>query len=88
MSKEKSIKTIILNSLQNVNKLLTKNKKITSKKFKIKNNEIFDSLNYVTFVVEVNKNFKLKFKKDPKLFNQDVFKDSEHLIKYLTKQIK
>tara|TARA_Y100000389_G_C17465880_1_gene525491 strand:+ start:3403 stop:3669 length:267 start_codon:yes stop_codon:yes gene_type:complete len=88
MSKEKLIKTIILNSLQNVNKLLAKNKKITSKKFKIKNNEIFDSLNYVTFVVEVNRNFKLKFKKDPKLFNQDVFKDSEHLIKYLTKQIK
>jgi hypothetical protein len=88
MSKEKSIKTIILNSLQNVNKLLTKNKKITSKKFKIKNNEIFDSLNYVTFVVEVNKNFKLKFKKDPKLFNQDVFKDSEHLTKYLINQIK
>ena len=88
MSKEKLIEIIILNSLRNVNKLLPKNRKITSKKFKIKNNQIFDSLNYITFLVEVNKNFKLKFKKDTRLFNQDVFKDSEHLIKYLTKQIK
>ena len=87
MSKEKFIKTIILNSLKNVNKLLSKNKKITSKKFKIKNNVIFDSLNYVTFIVEVNKSFRLKFKRDPKLFNQDIFKDSEDLAKYLIKII-
>ena len=88
MSKKKIIEDIIYNSLQNVNKLLPKNNKINKDKFEIKNNKLFDSLNYVTFLVHVNKNFKLKFKKDPKLFNQDIFKDSEHLIRYLLKKIK
>ena len=83
MSKQKLIESIIFNSLQNVNKLLPKNKKIKSKKFKIKNNSVFDSLNYVTLIVEINKNFKLTFKKDPKLFNQDVFKDSTDILKFL-----
>tara|TARA_B100000035_G_C20702278_1_gene423169 strand:- start:306 stop:572 length:267 start_codon:yes stop_codon:yes gene_type:complete len=85
MSKEKLINEIILNSLQNVNKLLSKNKRIKGKKFKIKDNNSFDSLNYVTFLVEVNKRYKLKFKKDPKLFNQEVFKNSEELCLFLSK---
>ena len=85
MSKKKEIDTIISNSIDNLNKLLSNNKKIKYNKFKIKNNKIFDSLNYVTFIVELSKNFKLKFKKDPNLFNQDIFKDSEDLSKFLSK---
>lgn len=85
MGKEKLIETIIFNSLQKVNKLLPKNEKINAKKFKIKNNSVFDSLNYVTFIVDINKNFKSKFKKDPKLFNQNVFKDKDDILNYLMK---
>ena len=85
MSKKKEIDTIISNSIDKLNKLLSNNKKIKYNKFKIKNNKIFDSLNYVTFIVELSKNFKLKFKKDPNLFNQDIFKDSEDLSKFLSK---
>lgn len=85
MSKKKEIDLIISNSIHKLNKLLSNNKKIKYNKFKIKNNKIFDSLNYVTFIVELSKNFKLKFKKDPNLFNQDIFKDSEDLSKFLSK---
>ena len=85
MGKEKLIDTIIFNSLQKVNKLLPKNEKIKAKKFKIKNNSVFDSLNYVTFIVDINKNFKSKFKKDPKLFNQKEFKDKDDILNYLIK---
>ncbi len=88
MSKEKILDNIINVSVQKVNKLLPKSKRITSKEFKIKNNMLFDSLNYVTLLVELVKNFKKKFNKDPKLFDHIVFKDRNELKNYLKKKSK
>tara|TARA_B100000530_G_C15929811_1_gene476420 strand:+ start:906 stop:1172 length:267 start_codon:yes stop_codon:yes gene_type:complete len=88
MSKEKILDNIINASIQKVNKLLPKSKRIISKEFKIKNNKLFDSLNYVTLLVELVKNFKKNFNKDPKLFDHIVFKDRKELKNYLKKKSK
>tara|TARA_B100002052_G_C15313032_1_gene346308 strand:+ start:181 stop:444 length:264 start_codon:yes stop_codon:yes gene_type:complete len=85
MSKEKILDEIINTSIEKVNKLLPKSKRIVSKQFKIKDNNLFDSLNYVTLLVELNKNYKKNFNKDLKLFDHNVFKDRKELKNFLKK---
>ena len=55
MRNDKLIEIIINKAITRINFLLPKTKKIIIKNFKIKNNKLFDSLNYVTFLIEVDK---------------------------------
>jgi hypothetical protein len=87
MRNDKLIEIIINKAITRINFLLPKTKKIIIKNFKIKNNKLFDSLNYVTFLIEVDKECKKKFSKKINLFDQKPFLDKNHLKKFLLKKL-
>ena len=81
------IDNIIQESIKELNLLIPPKKKINPSKFTIEKNDVFDSLNYVTFLISIEKQCKKFSKKTINLSNGDkIFKNREDLKKFL-KQI-
>ena len=88
MKNKKNIEDVITEGISEINLLLPKNKKIKKNNFKIHGNPSFDSLNYVTFILSIEKRLKAKLKKNIDLINSNVeFKNKEQLIKYILKNL-
>ena len=82
------IDNIILESIKELNLLIPDKKKINPNKFYIEKNDVFDSLNYITFLISLEKQFKKISKKSINLSNRDkIFKNREDLKKFLIKNI-
>ena len=84
MKKESIIDDIIYESLNEINLLLPKNKKIKKNNFKILDNPHFDSLNYVTFILSIEKKVKKNLKKNIDLINTEkTFKNKAQLLNHI-----
>lgn len=82
------IDNIISESIKELNLLIPDKKKINPNKFYIEKNDVFDSLNYITFLISLEKQFKKISKKSINLSNRDkIFKNREDLKKFLIKNI-
>ena len=82
------IDNIISESIKELNLLIPDKKKINPNKFYIEKNDVFDSLNYITFLISLEKQFKKISKKSINLSNRDkIFKNREDLKKFLIQNI-
>ena len=82
------IDNIISESIKELNLLIPDKKKINPNNFIIEKNDVFDSLNYITFLISLEKQFKKISKKSINLSNRDkIFKNREELKKFLIKNI-
>ena len=82
------IDNIISESIKELNLLIPDKKKINPNKFNIEKNDVFDSLNYITFLISLEKQFKKISKKSINLSNRDkIFKNREDLKKFLIQNI-
>ena len=82
------IDNIISESIKELNLLIPDKKKINPNKFYIEKNDVFDSLNYITFLISFKKHFKKISKKSINLSNRDkIFKNREDLKKFLIQNI-
>jgi len=89
----KQIKAVIDNIIQesiiDLNLLIPDKKKINHKKFIIEKNEVFDSLNYLTFLISVEKQCKKISKKSINLSNSNkIFKNRQDIKKFLQIKLK
>lgn len=82
------IDSIIRESIKELNLLIPDKKKVNPNNFSIEKNDIFDSLNYITFLISLEKQCKKISKKSINLSNSDkIFKNREDLKKFLNKNL-
>lgn len=83
------IDNIIQESIKELNLLIPDKKKINHKEFFIEKNEVFDSLNYLTFLISVEKQCKKISEKSINLTNSNkIFKNRQDIKKFLQTKIK
>jgi len=88
MNKSKQLEIIIYESLDEINVLLPTKKKIKKGNFSIKKNSLFDSLNYITFLLNLEKKIKSRFRKNVNLYDLDIiFENKNELFKYIFNKI-
>ena len=84
----KKIDKIIEQCVYKMNTLVPSKKKINPNKFDIQKSKIFDSLNYLILMTELDNRISQNFKKNLNLISCKPFKNSNEIKKHLKKKLK